>query len=483
MPGKRLGGVKWLVDLVVLSGGQLLSKVVGFMVFAYLARVLGPRAYGSAEYVIGLGAFFGLLVDFGLGPIGVRDLSKRERGIAILAANIPFARLWLAVLSAPTLLLVAYLAKDGKGEAGLALLFAISVLLVPWNADWLFQAREMMANAAVSQLLRMLVFAGVIFGLVKGADDLLFVGWAEVTAAVVTTLYYLFAQHWFVTPLSFRYSMAEAWALIKESASVGGSQLLTGINLFAPLFLVANLAGREDTAWFAASHRVIVSLSTFSTIYHFNLYPALTRRIDGPRAELDAVVRASFRVIAWVGIGGALVLALGADEFLSLAFGGRFAEAGPAFRVLVWFLPVTMLSGHARWLLIAAKRQRYVFFAQGCGALATVGIGAPLVARLHSVGGAAAMLAGSLGVWASAHIFATRELGHMPGLPLVALPAALALAAAVAARALNLGPYLAPVIFGSAYFAVALLVDRRLIPDFRHLARVKSDLTTPAPSA
>ena len=49
-------------------------------------------------------------------------------------------------------------------------------------------------------------------------------------------------------------------------------------------------------------------------------------------------------------------------------FGPPFAEAASSLAVLVWVLPLTMLSGHARWSLIAAGRQSRVLWAQLAGA-------------------------------------------------------------------------------------------------------------------
>jgi PST family polysaccharide transporter len=178
---ERFKGLKLLVDLVVLSGGQLLSKVLGFAAFAYLARALGPRAYGSAEYVIGLATFFTMLVEFGLGPVAVRDISKDRERLPVLAANVPFARLGIVVFAVPALLLAARFSAT-RPDPMLALLFALTLLVSPWKLEWLFQACEMMTSAAAAQVVRMAVFAAGAILLVKSGADLVLVGWVELAA-------------------------------------------------------------------------------------------------------------------------------------------------------------------------------------------------------------------------------------------------------------------------------------------------------------
>ena len=69
-------GPKLLRDLASLIGGQLFSMLIGFASFTYLARVLDPASYGAMEYAIGLTAFFTVVVECGLGPVGVRHLAR-----------------------------------------------------------------------------------------------------------------------------------------------------------------------------------------------------------------------------------------------------------------------------------------------------------------------------------------------------------------------------------------------------------------------
>jgi hypothetical protein len=59
------------------------------------------------------------------------------------------------------------------------------------------------------------------------------------------------------------------------------------------------------------------------------------------------------------------------------------------------------------------------------------------------------------------------------------LPAGLALGALVAARAWGASPWLAAPVLTLAYFALAPLLDRRLLPALRLLANAKSDSSKP----
>lgn len=478
---KRLRSPKLIVDFAVLSGGQLLSKVAGFAAFAYLARVLGPQSYGSVEYGMGLAAFFAMVVDFGLGPVGVREIATGEEPVDSLAANITLARLGLVLTCIPIMLVAAALSHQSTQARSLVWLYALSLFACPWQLDWLFQAREMMRAAAAGQLIRMGLFASGVLLFVKPGTPVFYVGCVELAAAALTSGYYIAVQHAYVTRFSFREaSLAALKRLVREGLGVGGGQMVSALNVYAPLLLVATLIGGAETGWFGASHRVVASLSTFSMLYHFNIYPVLARKLSTSAEAVDEVIVSSLRVVSWVSIGGALVLTLLGTELMVLAYGPKFAGAGLTFKLLVWFLPLTLLSGHARWFMIAAKRQKYVFWAQLGGAVATVVVGAPLVYFMRSEGAAASMVVGAAAVWIVAQYCAVTRVRKIAGAGVSLLPALLALLAGLAASQIPGNRWLVTAGVSAAYFALAPLVDRRLFSDLLHLAQAKSDLREPA---
>ena len=175
----RTGGLKFLSDLAALASGQFAAKAVGFVAFAYLARVLEPEGYGAVEYVVGLSVFFAMIVDAGLGPIGVRRVIQEPASLPVLAFQVPLARLIIAAAGVPIMALIAASAMKGQAPSGLIWLYAGSLLIAPWWQEWLLQATDRMRDAAIAQVLRPLVFGLVIWVFIRKPDDLLAVGWAS----------------------------------------------------------------------------------------------------------------------------------------------------------------------------------------------------------------------------------------------------------------------------------------------------------------
>ncbi len=468
-------GSKLLRDLVALSSGQVFSKLVGFLTFGYLARTLGPESYGTVEFATGIVVFSTKVIDCGLGPVGVRRLAQSSDRLPVLAAQIPGAKLLIALLVVPSICLAVSVLGLPLESVRLMWLFSLALLAVPWDQQWLLQGLEKMKLAAAAMPLRMTAFGIGVVLLVRTEADLLAVGVAELGAAVVFTTYLLLVQQRWLTPVRLRVSFAAFRELTAEGISLGLSGMLWALVQYLPLFFVATLVSAEETAWFGASHRIVFSLLVFSYLYHFNLYPALTRRMSSIE-KLVSLTSASFRVVAWASVLIALVLTMLSEPILGIVFGLPFTAAAPTFSILIWTLPVTLLSGHARWVLTAAGLQRSVLAAHLVAAVAMLTIGFAAVSGFQARGAAAAVVLVSLVAWATAHHQASTRVTVLPGVRGLVLPLALAGCGGWTGQFLALSPWAAVAIATLIYCAGAWLLDKRLLADLKYLAAAKSEV-------
>ena len=473
------GAPKFVHDFAILSSGQFASKLIGLVVFAMLARALDPEGYGALEYVVGLTAFFVTAVECGLGTIGVKRIARAREELPALAAEIPLARLAVAILAIPLMIAGVEVFGSPAIPSGLVWLYAASLLFTALNQEWVLQSSELMAEVVVAQTLRALVFATVVFLFVRSSADLTAVGFAELGAVAVASIYCLWQQHIKVTPVRFSFSIPRMAVLVREGTSVGLSHLVWAAAQFMPLFLLGSIVGAAHVGLFAAAQRLVMSLSTFSFVYHFNLYPSLTRAAAESNDELANLLRLSFRVTAWVSIGCALGFALAADPILTSIYGGRFEVGAPALAILVWVVPVIFLSGHARWLLIVSDKQRCVLHAQIAGLVTIVLVGGPLILYFRDVGAACTAVIGSIVVWIVSHWLALRLKARPPDFFLFVKPLMLALVLGLAIQFAEVGLLVKAVGGFILYVLAAPLVDRELVRDTVRLAHAKATAVPP----
>lgn len=462
------GQRRTLLDFILLSGGEGLSKVAGFVAFAYLARTLTTLDYGTVELAASFAVFFSLMVDFGLGTIGARETARDRTRVHDFATWIPSARLLLSLVALPVMAALPILMGQSEEATHLVWLFALSMVFLTWNQRWLFQGLEQMRVVAGAQLLRMVIFAALVLLVVKSQDHLLRVGIIEAVAVGAMALYFLVNQVRRKIPLKLAWPRAPLTKLYKDASSVGLGQMVWAFNQQTPIFIIATFFA-DDLAWFGSANRIFVSLSTFSMLYHFNLFPTFSRLLEASKETYFETVQSSFRFSVWGSSLIALGLSVVATPICALLFGEEYAAAGPPLAIMIWSLPLTLASGHPRWSLIAAGKQRYVLISQICGAVATAILGFALIPKFGALGAAMTNVGASVVVWLVANAFARRFIGSLPFI-LASLKPALGVAAGFGTAHLIDNPWIGGPVGGIAMVAVAALIDRQLIEDVKRLA-------------
>lgn len=469
-----------LRNLVSLSTAEVISRLIGFMAFALLARRLDPNEYGAVEFAVALALFFAMVVDFGLETVGARSIARNRNEVERLASQIPAARVLIALIAVPVMGGVAIVSGQPEATVCLVWLFSIGLFAVPWFQRWLFQGLEMMGWISIGQVIRSAAFCLGVVVFVRGPADVLAVGQVEIMAAVAATVFYLGVQQRRVVPVTLDFSPTAIRGLFRESAAVGLSQIVWASNQYMPTILMAVLANAVELSWFGASQRIVFAVVAFSWVYHFNLFPSLSRNLAESRPAFDALVRASFRSISWLGIMASLAGVLFADVLSRVVFGDAFAAVAAPLAVLVWAIPVTLLSGHARITLIAGGEQRFVLVSQLAGIGTTVVVGLATIPTYGAIAGAATTLTSYLAVWVVAHIFAVRRVVPLPlfGVlrPLVVAGTVYALREIYAPSSMTAG---AAAVAGYVIFGP--LLDRRFLADIRRLLAVRRSVN-PAPN-
>jgi len=170
----------------------------------------------------------------------------------------------------------------------------------------------------------------------------------------------------------------------------------------------------RSLGWFGASHRAVMALHTFVYLYFFNLLPSISRCAALPHKYLLELMDRSIRLGAWASLFLAALLTALAPQLLTLMYGPPFRPASHSFSILVWMLPVAMLSGHHRYILIAYNHQKTLLRCTAYSAAVAVLLGFALVPFYRGPGAAWALLIALLLNLALVYISVRRLVVEVP---------------------------------------------------------------------
>jgi len=464
--------VKLYKDYAILASGQILARLLGLLAFGWLARALDPEGYGAVEYMIALAALGGGFIDGGSNLIGVRRAGQGGGKLSRVGGQMVLARLVLCAVGVPVVAAVALGTIGPAVPKSLVWFFASSLLLAPWRHEWMFQAVDRNADIARAQIVRAAAFAALIWLWVKSPTDVAAAGLAEIVSVAALTAYCLYVQLR-IAPLAWPGALRGFAPFMRESAAAGITNALWATSQYAPLVMIGALIGGVQTAWFAASARIVGALLVVPYIYHFGLYRAVVAALPRKQALAELSAR-SCRVSAWAGIFMALTLTLLAEPLTVGIMGPKLGPSAPILQIAAWVLPASLGAGHALAALAADGAQTRLLWTRLAGLGVIVAVGVAAGPSLGGTGYAFAALSGAVSLWVVAHIFATRRGLRPPSFALVLKPAVVAAVAIVGARLTGSGPWLA---FGwlALYAAAAPLVDRSLLRDLSALGRATMD--------
>jgi O-antigen/teichoic acid export membrane protein len=402
-------------NYTLLSGGEVLSKILSFAAFSLLARILMPANFGYLEFTLALMLFLSAIVDFGTAPYGARELAKKSKGISELVTNVSALRLLLAVLA--YLLLTAFVffapGLDLRLQR-LIFIYGLTLFGIPFFIQWVFQGLDQMKWVALGSVVRQMIFAVGVFLLIRRSDQLLTVGWIECAAVAGFVLYQISVLLSRMGPLQFQFNPNFMKNCFREAMPIGLSELTWISTWYLPTILLGLTVGGEAVGWFSAALRPIMTLHTFVWLYFYNLFPSLSRHAQQPKQTEHHLVDHSLAITAWSAVFLGLAGGILARPIITLIFGQRYLASVPAFRILVWMLSITLLSGHYRYLLIAFNQQRYEFLSSLCAAIVSLVLSIFFIPRFSYQGAAVAIVVAAAVNWAMAFQLVHLKIGRIP---------------------------------------------------------------------
>ena len=135
--------------------------------------------------------------------------------------------------------------------------------------------------------------------------------------------------------------------------------LLTQLHVNLGLVLLGLVASFEQAGIYNSAYRLVFFLMTLDRVFYTVYFPVVSRFIRAPARPPGRTRRAlRLRMILVLSLPlcvGAIILA---GPVLELVFSAEYLPAVPVLRILVWFLPLSMLNSLAGYTLLGAGKER-----------------------------------------------------------------------------------------------------------------------------
>lgn len=446
--------------------GKMAVLAVGAASIAVTTRYLGAAGYGSFAIALALVQMLGVLADFGIVTVVVREISREPRRAAELVGSALTLRLLLglAVVALAALLSLALPYSPDVREAILIVGVSFVLGLATGSLTAIFQARLQMGRAAIADVAgRLAAFAALI--VVVEAD----LGFEAVVATTVVGAAVALAVT--VAMVRVRPQAAHWRELLAPAVPIGLALAVNEIYFRADTFILSLFRPFEEVGQYTLAYRIFELLAVLPAIVMTSVFPLLSRLIAEQRElagrVLDATADLFVALAAPIAAGG-LVLA---PELVELIAGDAFAGAATPLRLLLCAAGAAWVSGLLGYTLIAADRRRAVLLLSLTALVVNLALNLALVPEYGADAAAAVALGSEALLLAGGWVLVRREVGLTARTRL--LWRALVAAAAMAAVLVWLGELTLALLVpaGAAVYTAALAalggIDRRMLGTLR----------------
>ena len=342
-----------------LVTASLIDKVSYVVLFAVIARKLTKSEFGAYNLVLTLIFIGGILVNFGMENVIIREVAKnRDRSKAFLINGLLLSFIF-SILAWPLVMCLASLLHYGS---------EVMFLLSFGGAVFIFMGPGQIASSIIKAHERMEIFAivGLCISMLALAANLfvLWIGWSLQALIVVLlategarAVIFIFITQRNFTPIVFHFDKRVIMKILQLTLPFALLMAYQVLLHRADLLMMGWLKPFEEVAIYGMAVRFADFLSLISGSMAGALYPALSAKVASAPEELSSVYNDSIGIFAILGFGATLAVTVLADPIIILMFGEKYLIGTTALRWLAWAFLFSVLSGPVGILLIATGDQ------------------------------------------------------------------------------------------------------------------------------
>jgi polysaccharide transporter, PST family len=342
------------------SSEKVLRMFTGLVVGLWMARYLGPKQFGSLNYIMAWLGMFNAIAWLGVGEAAMRDMVRDRTDEGRILGSAFLIRLVGSLLAVASALAAAHWL--GGFSSTQFMLLAILCIGVPFaeipGGVWLwFASHTNIGPAVMGKNLAMILGALAKVGVILAGAGLIaltaIVALESVLAGVfLFTVYYLHGQrfsHW-------RFDAAHAWQMLRSGLPIILSALVVSLNAKVDQIMLGRLTSMTDVGIYSAALRFseiwwVVPPMIVQTLAARYIYP----KDLGP--QLQTNVARIVAGMAMLSLLPCILLTVAGPELISLVLGKQYQGAGSVLMIHVWTAVLVFIDAPVNQYLLASNRQ------------------------------------------------------------------------------------------------------------------------------
>jgi O-antigen/teichoic acid export membrane protein len=324
-----------VTNAIKLGGSLLLTWSIALITRLYVPRYLGPARFGALNFAEAFATTAFVFLGLGLDTYVRKEISVRPKHASDFIGGVFTLRIVLMLLVFAGIELVLRSTGCSQETKQLVYIFGIGQFFMAGSntsSGLLHATGKVDGMSIVSVLVKIVwaasIFAAILFRLNLWAFALVFTA-AEAMKAIV--FFWLAKNH---LKFEFRVHWKSTGAVLIAALPFFVSGLATTIYDKIGVSMLEFMTNPKEVGWYGAANGLAGLVLMLVPLLSWIIVPLFARSAAQSEEELFRMIRRSLEFILLVTMPVAMILMVGADEWVKILFGSAFAPGALALRVL-----------------------------------------------------------------------------------------------------------------------------------------------------
>jgi O-antigen/teichoic acid export membrane protein len=372
--------------------GNVGSRILGFFVTVYLARVLEVSGFGKLQFALAFFSYGLILINPGLLLLGTREVVKDRGKIGEYVPSIMLLRLLLAILSFLLIVSLLFILPKSETTKTLIIFYSLSLFVQAFLLEWVFQGTEEMEYIGLSRIMVFVVYLPLVFLFVKGPEMILrvplFLLGGNIAASLLLILIFLRRKE----SIRLHLNSSLLIPLLRRSLPLGLAAVMIQIYLYFDTLLLGLFKGDEVVGLYNAAYKLVFFVLILDRVFIESFFPLISRYYRESLERLQNLLKNYAKLITAlvipIGIGGTLL----AVPILDLVFGPQYLRGVIAFQILIWVVSLSSINSVYGYGLIGCDQEKKYTLAISLGTMSNLILNFLLIPPYGLMGAAIATL-------------------------------------------------------------------------------------------
>ena len=366
-----------------------ISRAATFILFIYVARILGATEYGKFSFVLAIISLGSILPGFVSADIITREFSQ-EREKEKEFPDIFSLKILLGLTTIFLLLFLSFFVTQdiviGKVLRILSIYWIFNSLLETFYA--FFRARQRMEYESFFKVLDALLTASLGLFVIFKMPSIENLSYAYLAEGLILLAILLLFFHFKVYRLRLSWNMVIWKKILSFSWPMALTGVIAGIYSQIDTFMMGSFGQLTQTGWYNAAFRITRLVLVPMALVSQSFYPVLSGLFMKQKNDFQKIWNYQFKIMTILAIPltiGGIVLA---PRIIDFFYGKSYASSVLAFQFLMVMTGIIFLYEGFRQTLIISHLQRKIFWIVLSGAAINIVLNFILIPK-YSLNGAA----------------------------------------------------------------------------------------------